>query len=224
MSSPCIFSEEVLLYLAEQVQVCIVSKNPHACILATCSVAVELRELQPSSHTRSLMDMDPPMPDPDVGHISFAAIPRMGPACVSVTSTSERSPRPAPTTTQTAASPATEHASSAGPQLDEQHCAEDSGRAASGREASTSRQAPQRTSGQGKQGKEKIAGPSRDGSKKDLPSLARGNAAGSSASLDSMGEPKKKRGVPDKDGKRCACSTAWTSTTPACVVVSLPHL
>ncbi|CAL8467974.1 g7512 [Coccomyxa elongata] len=166
------------------------------------SVAVELRELQPSSHTRSLMDMDPPLPDPDVGHISFAAIPRMGPACVSVTSTSERSPRPAPVTTQTAASPATEHASSAGPQLDEQHCAEDSSRATSVREASTSRQAAQRTSGQAEQCGNKCAGPSRDGTKKDLPGLARGNAAGSSASLDSMGEPKNKRGAPDKDGKR----------------------
>ncbi|BDA42345.1 probable transmembrane and coiled-coil domain-containing protein 4 at C-terminar half [Coccomyxa sp. Obi] len=163
------------------------------------SVAVELKELQPSAHTRSLMDMDPPMPDMDAGHISFVAIPRMGPACVSVSSTSERTPRPA----SSAASSVTEYASAAGPQLDEKpSCAEDSSRAASGREASTSRQAPQRTSGPGEQCGEKGAGLSRDGSKKDLPGLARGKAHGSSASLDSMGEPKKKRGAPDKDGKR----------------------
>ena len=187
-----------------------------ACVLtlmATCSVAVELRELQPHSHTRSLMDMDSPMPDPDAGHISFAAIPRMAPACVSVTGRSERSARPAPSTPQTAASSATEHASPAGQLPDEKRCAEDSSRAASGRETSTSGQAPQQNGGQGEQCGEKGAGRTKDGSMKDLPGLARGNAQGSSASLDSMGEPKKKRGAADKDGKRCACSPAWEATT-----------
>ncbi|KAK9909726.1 hypothetical protein WJX75_006627 [Coccomyxa subellipsoidea] len=107
------------------------------------SVAVELKELQPSSHIRSLMDMDPPMPDLDAGHISFAAIPRMGPPPVASTSQPN------------------------GPSAKAQ--------------------------------KEKVREQSAE---KGVAGMARGNAQGSSASLDSMGEPKKKRGGSDKDGIR----------------------
>ncbi len=174
-------------------------------ILAPCSVAVELKELQPSAHGRSLMDEDPPAPDLDAGHISFAAIPRMGAPSVVV---SERSPRPQTSpSTSTAAQSGSEQASNVSSEkpVGQKPSMEHVSRAASGGLASTSQSAVGSARGQdsGKLGGESGTGAAGEADKKTSPGMARGNVYGSSASLDSLGEPKKKRGGSDKEGIRC---------------------
>lgn len=157
------------------------------------SVVVELKELQPSAHGRCLMDKDTPgppsEPDLDAGHISCAAIPRMGAPSVVVATSSTPSPRPLDEPAE-------------GPQAE--GTPQNGGRSESaqtGAEALTIAQSCGQASSQqeGQRSGEAGAGPSKEGSKKESPGMAMAHS--SSASLESMAEPKKKR---DKDGKRCA--------------------
>ena len=180
-------------------------------VVGACSVAVELKELQPSSHIRSLMDMDPPMPDLDAGHISFAAIPRMGPPPVVVASASECSPLPWPVPSSGASGSEQFSTAALEPPITQKPKGGNLDRARSGEQASTS----QPNGPSAKAQKEKVREQSAE---KGVAGMARGNAQGSSASLDSMGEPKKKRGGSDKDGIRCGCLSSLKKSHNICIL------
>jgi hypothetical protein len=176
------------------------------------SVAVELKELQPLTLSRASMqtqnyaasEEEEPAAPSDAGHISFAAMPRpdLRPVIVAPAQTAALAHLLGAGGDEDAApercSVSADASSSAA------HCrAADSGRGGTAR----AKEAEDAVSDAPVQGKQASAARELSGRlalSASLPSISSAKGHGSSASLDSMGEPKKRSAGSERDNKRCA--------------------